>query len=165
MLKNAPPIVTFIDSSITGQYAGMSLLYRVEVSMPVDLMKVCRWQANRGNDVVEHPTWDAIETAIRTLNNNDQDDLYLYLDAGDEETFLGVCGGDGRYFVSGSDDAGYPTLLDESKDESEMEDIVIGGQDSEVPANQIVDLSAALAAARDFYDAGGFTGKAKWHYI
>jgi hypothetical protein len=103
-----------------------------------------------------------VEAAIRALNNANLNDLYLQPDAGNDKIWLGVCGGDGRYYVSGSDVAGYPTLYDDTKDADATEELTIGGQGSEMPANQIVGLAAALAAARDFYNAGGFGGKTRW---
>ena len=133
---------------------------------PVSLARltVCEWSGARRSDVVvEHPGWAAVEAAIRALNGTTHNDVYLYPTESDTDTYLCVGGGSGRYIVSGATSAGeFPTLVDLARTGEPEERIVVGGQPGDYPGHWIVDLDAALKAARAFYDAGAFTGDVQW---
>lgn len=61
---------------------------------------------------IPDPTWEQVEVAIRAADNDARNDLYLHSTRGDAETYLGVCGGSGRYLVTGFPNATLPTLVD-----------------------------------------------------
>ena len=68
------------------------------------LLAVCVWRGNTYDTIsVEDPSWEEVIEAISQLNNRERNDLYLHPESEDPEYFLGVCGGDGKYFVSGMD--------------------------------------------------------------
>lgn len=121
-------------------------------------MTVCVWGGPRPRDrVVETPHWCDVEEAIRALNNNERNDLYLTPDKKDPETYLGIGGGNGRYLVTGSNrNETFPTLVLPHNPAKPVVEIVVGGQAAEYPANWIVSLDLALRAAKSFYDLAGF---------
>lgn len=110
--------------------------------------------------IIENPIWKQIETAIQALNNDDLNDLFLYTN---ENTWLGIGGGAGQYFLSGAigDDL-FLTLVDPNKSPDREILLTVGGQESEYPENWIHGLAQAFAAARDFYDVGGFSSNFPW---
>jgi hypothetical protein len=106
-----------------------------------------------------------VEEAIRALNNNNLNDLYLIPQAGSLETFLGVGGGAGRYLVTGSIAGNtFPTLVDSESTDNTVAPLVVGGQLGEYPRNWLISLDAAVAAAHAFYNAGGFDCGVRWAY-
>ena len=115
--------------------------------------------------MVANPAWGDIEAAIRRLDNEARNDIYLRPVGAPAETYLCVGGGDGRYIVSGSE-AGdrFPTLENPSGSETELVPLCVGGQLGEYPSRYVVDLNMALAAARRFYDVGGFDCGVSWAY-
>lgn len=134
----------------------------------IALMTICEWTAGSRHDAeVRDPSWDEIARAIRALDGAARNDLYLCPDADDPGTYLCVGGGDGRYVVAGAIaiDSEFPTLVDADRPATPMEVVVVGGQAGRYPANWVVGLDAALAAARAFYDARGFGGGFPWARI
>jgi len=115
--------------------------------------------------VVANPAWGDIEAAIRRLDNRAWNDVYLRPIGAPAETYLAVGGGAGRYVVTGSE-AGerFPTLENPTGSETDLVSLSFGGQIGEYPSRCVVDLNAALAAARCFYDAGGFDCGVSWSY-
>lgn len=69
----------------------------------------------------------------------------------------------GRYLVTGSvKNETFPTVIEPATPPGRHEEIIVGGQASRFPAEQIVTLEIALRAARAFYDSGRFEGGATW---
>ena len=134
--------------------------------MPLESLTICRWSdVSRSDELVSNPAWADIDAAIRRLDNRTWNDIYLRPIDAAAETYLVVGGGAGRYVVSGSE-AGerFPTLPNPSGSETELVPVCVGGQLGEYPSRYVVDLNAALAAARSFYDAGGFDCGISWSY-
>lgn len=132
--------------------------------MPIQRLTICEWRgATVAETIIEQPRWEAVESAIRALNNRDRNDVYLVPAPAGPETYLCVGGGAGRYLVSGSlDNKEFPTILDQSRTAGPPERLNVGGQEGEYPASQVVDLATALTAARAFFDSGGFAGSVTW---
>lgn len=126
--------------------------------MAIQLLRICEW---RGNRRIDHdapdPTWSEVEKGIRALNNGDVNDVYLYADAENDEEFLGIGGGDGRYVVTGAFEETFPTVVDPGRSGGE-ESLVVGGQEGSYPSRMIVSLDVALRAARSYYESGKFGG-------
>jgi hypothetical protein len=115
--------------------------------------------------VVANPVWGDIEAAIRRLDNQRWNDIYLRPIGAPAETYLAVGGGAGRYVVTGSESGErFPTLENPRGSEHELVALCVGGQLGEYPSRYVVDLDGALAAARCFYDAGGFDHGVSWGY-
>jgi hypothetical protein len=124
----------------------------------IQLLRVCEWRGDRRIDhEAPDPTWEEVEKAIRTLNNRDVNDVYLSADAEDDEEFLCIGGGDGRYVVTGAFEETFPTVVDPGRGSGE-EPLVVGGQEGSYPSRMIVSLDVALRAARSYYESGTFGG-------
>jgi hypothetical protein len=135
-------------------------------AVPLESLTICEWSdTSRNDEVVSDPAWPRIESAIRQLDNETWNDIYLRPIGEPVETYLAVGGGAGCYVVTGSE-AGerFPTLENPNGSESELVPLCVGGQVGEYPSRYVVDLEAALAAARRFYDAGGFDCGVSWCY-
>jgi hypothetical protein len=134
--------------------------------MKVRRMTVCDWhEQGRSDTVVEQPSWSAIEAAIRAMNGENLNDLYLDLD-GEPEASVTVGGGGGRYIVSGSiDGESFPTLTDSSVPEEPYIELVVGGQLGEFAACYVVGLDRALEAVRSVAGSGAFTPEIGWAYV
>lgn len=102
------------------------------------------------------PSWEDVEQAIKALDGEVRNDLYLAQGLGDPETFLCVGGGNGKYLVSGSvEGKRFPTVvIPDGSDE--IVSLIVGGQLSEFPRRFIVDLNTALTAAKAFFESGRF---------
>ena len=116
---------------------------------------------------VHEPSWADVEAAIRALNGRDLNDLYLNLD---DPTWMGIGGGDGKYLVSATFGLGtgherHFVACDRTKTASRPTNIVVGGQLSDYPAHQIVDLKIALAAARTFVHNGSLSDDVDWEAV
>jgi hypothetical protein len=130
--------------------------------MPILQLTICEWRgATLTEMIVEHPPWEAVESAIRALDNRERNDVYLTPAPAEPETYLCIGGGAGRYVVAGAVcNEEFPMLLDPSRAAEPPERLTVGGQEGEYPAPQVVGLTTALAAARAFFDAGGYSDSA-----
>jgi len=130
----------------------------------MDLLTVCEWLGRRRSDSeIAEPTWEQVEAAIRRLDNDRWNDVYLYPASSDTETYLCVGGGSGRYLVSGSiGNEVFPTVIDPANPAIEDVPLVVGGQEGLYPANWIVDLTTALGACKVYYDLGHPGGDITW---
>ena len=125
-------------------------------------LTVCEWSNGQRQDAsISDPSWAQIESAIRALNARNLNDLYVYL--ANDDTWLGVGGGAGRYVVSGcSGGSEFPVLVSLESTSSFMEQVMVGGQLSEFRRDHVVTLNEALSACREFLDVGGFGPRANW---
>lgn len=110
--------------------------------------------------IIEKPSWEQIEAAIRLLNNQTKNDLYLH---GGVNSWLCVGGGEGQYVLTGTaNNDSFPVLVNPQKASTPKLVLIIGGQAGEYSANCVHDLSQTLQATRDFYDFGGFSSITSW---
>jgi hypothetical protein len=133
--------------------------------MAIGRLTVCDWTRGvRSDIVIDDPSWQDVEDAIRALDGHRRNDIYLYPDKQNEETWLAIGGGDGRYILTGgvAVDQEFPTLTDPGKPPEPEEAIVVGGQEGLYPGNWVLTLESALRGARAFYDVGGFQNDAPW---
>lgn len=135
--------------------------------MSIMLLRLSEWSSStRRDSTLSNPSWQQVETAIRALNNDNFNDLYLYPSASDPETYVAIGGGAGRYILTGSiKNESFPTLVDSSRDPTPHAHITVGGQLGDFPANWIVDLATALETAKSFVAAGGFHSETQWTYV
>jgi hypothetical protein len=129
--------------------------------MPIARLTISEWQDNQVKEqVIDHPTLEQVETAVRRLDNRSRNDLYLQPVAEDSETYLAVGGGDGRYVLTGAvSGERFPSLIDPSRPSRPLELLRVGGQDGDYPANAVHDLETTLRAVRAFYATGRFEGE------
>ena len=132
--------------------------------MPVEKLTISDWAATGERDTfIEKPSWSQIEGAVRALNNENLNDLYLYPEENNPETYLCVGGGAGRYVLTGSiNNNSFPTLVDPIRSPTPTTSLVVGGQPGDYPSNWIMDLSTTLKTTKAFFDAGGFQCGVIW---
>jgi len=115
--------------------------------------------------VVHNPSRRQVEQAIRHLDGEGFHDLFLYPAISDVETFLGIGGGAGRYFVGISDHAERVGQVLNTKDPSDVrEDIMCGGQVTSVPRRFLVDLQTAVTAAVHYLDTAAAAPALSWEW-
>jgi hypothetical protein len=105
--------------------------------MAIARLIICQWRGTGSSErVVAQPTLDEVEAAVGRLDNRNFNDLYLQPAAKDNETYLCVGGGAGRYILAGSvGNERFPTLTDPQRLREPAELVVVGGQEGEYPRN------------------------------
>ena len=106
--------------------------------MPIGRLTACEWTRGRMNEVVfDDPSWQDVENAIRALDGQTRNDVYLTADRLNPDTWLVVGGGNGRYIVTGAIDVDkeFPALIDAGRPDEPQEALVVGGQEGLNPAN------------------------------
>jgi hypothetical protein len=126
--------------------------------MAIARMTVCEWRGSSlERQIVPNPTLDQVEAAVRRLDNQRFNDLYLEPSGDEPDTWLCIGGGAGRYLLSGAlANQRFPTLVDPTRAADPAETLVVGGQEGTYPANRVHNLGAALEAVRAFWRSGRF---------
>ena len=132
--------------------------------MAIELLVVCEWEGPLLKQTpFLHPKWEQIEAAIRSLNGQERNDLYLVPQARVRETYLAVGGGDGGFLVTGSiSGVEFPTYVNASRPVEPRRLLMVGGQEGDYPGNWILDLVEALDAVRVFFTGGCFSACSSW---
>ena len=135
--------------------------------MPIEKAKLPHWNgADFHVHELLHPTWDEIDQAIKTLDQQQHQEVYLYPDADDSDTWLAIVGGSGSYVATGSiANARFPTYINSSVSETTVRTIMAGSQLSEFQANCIISLEQAINVAKLFFNVGGFECEVEWNYL
>jgi hypothetical protein len=69
--------------------------------MSISRLIICDWASTRMRErAIESPGWEDVEQAIRALDNESRNDVYLKPLHASKDTFLGVGGGAGKYILS-----------------------------------------------------------------
>ena len=128
--------------------------------MTIALLEILEWHGTDLRDqVVEHPSLEAVREAVRALDANVRNDVYLRLHADTPAPWLCVGGGAGRYVVTGAlDDVTFPTLADPLREGAPEEYVLVGGQTGNYPGHWVHPLDTALRAAEHFWRTGEFGG-------
>jgi len=119
------------------------------------------WQGSESdNIVIDNPSWEQIETAVRNLDGERRTIVSLQ---GEAEAHLVVSGGSlGRYVVYATyDNENFFSLCSINENASPVL-LNVGGQDGDYPSKIVVELPAALAAANDFADFGRMDATQRW---
>jgi hypothetical protein len=133
----------------------------------IDQLTLCQWEGgNLRSEIVQTPTWNQVESAVRRLDNERFNDLYLQPDATNSEIYLCVGGGNGRYVLAGAlSGEVFPSLVDPSRAAEPTLLLRVGGQEGDYPANAVHDLETALEAVRAFWSTGQFEDTASLRWI
>lgn len=107
-----------------------------------------KWLGNKcQDDLINEPNSRQIEAAIRKLDGTNHTLVTL---GADEETYMSIGGGAGKYVVTVTfNNLDFYILVDLSRS-NDIEKLVIGGQRGNYPAKQCIDLLRCLLAARTF---------------
>ncbi|KYC40446.1 hypothetical protein WA1_26330 [Scytonema hofmannii PCC 7110] len=111
-------------------------------------------------ELIENPSWNHIETAIRELNGKSKTLVTL---GADDEMYMSIGGGESeKYIVTVTfDNLSFYSLVDSSKPNI-TEKLVVGGQEGIYPAKMCVDLLRCLLAARTFTELGKLDPLLSW---
>lgn len=112
-------------------------------------------------EVIETPTWNQIETAIRELNGENKT---LVTIGADDETYMSIGGGaKEKYVVTVTfDSLDFFILVDLLKPDDRKEKLLVGGQQGNYSAKMCVDLLRCLLAARTFALEGRLDSLLYW---
>jgi hypothetical protein len=127
-----------------------------------------RWRGGGYTDsVTDTPSWNDVEEAIRALNADDLNDVYL---EGPEEARMVIGGGAGRYLISVDVPNSEVVVkhfspVNAAADSNELIELVVAGSLGEWFATELVDLDVALAAARSYYEDGTLTDVVRWERV
>lgn len=114
--------------------------------------------------VVSFPSRRQVEQAIGQLDGKQINDLYL--NTSDTLTYLGVCGGAGRYMVTLTEHHERFAQLLNTQDSSnaQEEQIMCGGQLTSFPRRHLVDLQTAVTAAMHYLGTGRAAPTLSWEW-
>ena len=129
--------------------------------MFVSNLSVEQWIDNFNQDeLINKPSWNQIETAIRELNGKNKTLVTL---GADEETYMSIGGGAGKYVVTATfDNFDFYILVNLLKPDNQIEKLVVGGQQGNYSAKMCVDLLPCLLAARTFVESGKLDTLLSW---
>lgn len=117
----------------------------------------------RSETVTPAPSRLQVAQALSDLDGKRRNDLYLR--TSDDLTFLGICGGAGRYQVTLTDHHERFAQLVNTEDPSEVEEcIMCGGQLTQFPRRYLVDFDTALSAAAHYLHAGEADPTLTWEW-
>lgn len=119
--------------------------------------------SSRRDTIIGLPTRRDVEQALHHLDGKEFNDLYL--NTADSLTYLGVCGGAGRYMVTLTEHHERFAQLLNTRDPSDtQETIMCGGQRSRFPRRHLVDLQTALTAAVHYLDTAQAAPTLSWEW-
>ncbi|GAA6616327.1 hypothetical protein [Scytonema sp. NUACC26] len=124
-------------------------------------MSVEKWVGNKNEgELIENPSWNHIETAIRELNGKSKTLVTL---GADGETYMSIGGGESeKYIITVTfDNLSFYSLVDSSKPNI-TEKLVVGGQEGIYLAKMCVDLLRCLLASRTFTELGKLDPLLSW---
>ena len=117
--------------------------------------------ARKQSDRVPCRDLSQVVNAIRKLDGDKYTEVILF---GQGRTLIIGGGNKGRYVVVltvGQDEA-FQTLLNATPAVGDDIPVVVGGQEGLYPANQVVDLSAALQSSESFFESGEPAANMRW---
>lgn len=152
----------FWRNSGVGKLLGFNR-WQVEQSSQINsLFKLSteKWLNNNNQqELTENPNWHQIEAAIRELDGESKTLVTL---GADEDTYMSIGGGAGKYIVTVKlNKFDFYVLVDLSKSD-EIEKLVVGGQEGTYSANNCVELLPCLLAARTFVELGKLDDLLSW---
>jgi len=135
--------------------------------MFVQQMQVTVYPADESpwfTETTEHPSWEAVEAAIRRLDRDGFPFIWLFRDADASDTDIPdfiVMGGQGAYTFGPED-----TLFCDETHSSEMVDVWLSDQGASFPDRQVChDLETVVRATRLFAETGKLDPGLTWKTI
>lgn len=125
-----------------------------------------RWptgSSTRQDSTIGCPTRRDVEQALQHLDGKELNDLYL--NTADSLTYMGICGGAGRYMVTLTEHhERFAQLLNTQDPSDTQETIMCGGQRTRFPRRHLVDLQIALTAAAHYLDTAQPAPMLSWEW-
>ncbi len=122
-----------------------------------------RWRPGTRTTETVVPSPRDVEQAVRHLDGNEYNDLYLR--TSDAGTFLGIGGGAGRYMVAiCKHGERFGQLLNTHDPSDVRERIMCGGQQTGFPRRHLVDLQTALTAAAHYLATAQAAPTLSWEW-
>ena len=122
-----------------------------------------RWASRMTKTVVSSPSRSQVEQAIGHLDGKQLNDLYL--NTSDTPTYMGICGGAGRYLVTLTEHhERFAQLLNTQHPSDTQEAIMCGGQLTRFPLRHLVDLQTAVTAAVHYLDTAQPAPTLSWEW-
>ena len=129
--------------------------------MFISNLTVENWVGNRNEgELIEAPTWEQIETAIRELDGYQKTLVTL---GANDDTYMAIGGGKARKYIAyiTFDNLSFYNLVDSSKSD-DLEALVVGGQAGDYPTKMCVNWKTALKAAKTFTESGKLEQSVDW---
>jgi Immunity protein Imm1 len=144
-------------SRLDGGHSGQSVAVAVALT-------ISRWDQEPRDEVTLSPSWGEVERAIRNLDGDSLNDLYLHPNDQVPESYFAVGGGeDGRYLVIICEaNERFTEAVSSLADDGTRVSMMCGGQPTSFATRQLVDLEAVLVAAKHFYDSGSASPRVTW---
>src|SRR5262245_7103226 len=100
------------------------------VANPCRWLIICEWSQDKlKKSTIDSPTWSDVENAVRGLDSDEFNDIYIYSDRKNTISYLCIGGGDVGYIATGNiNNDRFPTWVDPSKSEEPEVELVVGGQ-------------------------------------
>lgn len=115
-------------------------------------------------ETTKHPSWEAVEAAIRRLDRNRFPFIWLFCEADAADTEVPnftVLGGQGAYIFGPED-----TLFYDERHSGEMVDVWLSDQGASFPDWQVChDLDVVVRATRLFAETGQLDPSLKWKTV
>lgn len=126
-------------------------------------MEVCVWQDDGyERSFVTDPSAVQVEAALRSLNGDDRNDLYLGAASG---PWMGFGGGPDQVLVTYSESEArphYQASPSGDPDTVELVGVRVGGQDVELSPRDLIDIDQAIPAALQFLETGDLPARLEW---
>ena len=126
-------------------------------------LTIPRWDREPRDEVILSPSWNQVRSAVRGLNGESLNDLYLMPDDQAPDRYFAVAGGPGLYvvFICEANER-FIEAVSSHVDDGTRVSLTCGGQVGSFAARQLVDLDTALTAAKHFYDTSSASPHVTW---
>jgi len=122
--------------------------------MAIEQMKLER------SGVVERPSWDCVEAALRALNGEDKDGIVLKSDG---PSYMGISGGeDGWYAIIGFLEGFGEFICASGAQDGPPRDVVVAGDYNSFASKHVIGIQTVLAAAKAFFERGALSDELEW---
>ena len=112
---------------------------------------------------IARPDWNNIDEAIRALDRFYRPFVHLFLNEPLlEYDYMSIIGGSGAYWVGATVGPQDVLCLSKSSGGSDAVDLWTSDQGFQAPARHVVELEAALKAARYFFEHGTYDPGLQW---
>ena len=112
--------------------------------------------------IIEKPIWDNIEQAIRRLDGKKNTEVIF--GPGGEDRYMLVSGGNNGQYIAiiTYDNETFHNIIDPSKADDALVNLVCGGQAADFSARQVNSLEPVLKAANSYAVAGEVDKSLDW---